>query len=57
MKKAYNIVEAAEAICCSPDVVRAAISEGRLTARKPGKAYIVLDEDLEEWLRNLPVVN
>ena len=30
------------------------INAGRLTARKMGKRTIILREDFEEWLRNLP---
>lgn len=56
-KKAYDVNAAAEASSCSVDQIRAAISAGKLQARKPGKSYLILEQDLEEWLTSLPVVN
>lgn len=55
---AYKIIEAAQAAGVSPKLIRQAIhSTGgpgcvpHLRASLVGRSYVILREDLEEWLR------
>lgn len=54
LKVAYNLPEAAAVTPLSVTTLRKAIHTGDLKAKKYGRAYIIRDEDLREFLRNLP---
>ena len=54
MKLAYDIPEAAEQARTSRSQLYLEIAAGKLTARKRGRRTIILHEDLERYLRDLP---
>ena len=51
---AYSVEAAAVASAASKSVLRAAISAGDLPARKRGRRLVILADDLQAWLRELP---
>ena len=53
IRLAYSIKEAAEVTGVTPWTIHTAIAEGRLTARKLGKAWLVLHNDLAKFLESL----
>ena len=50
---AYPIKDAAAIVGVTPWTIHTAISEGRLTARKLGKRWLVLHSDLVHFLNGL----
>jgi excisionase family DNA binding protein len=54
---AYKIREAAQVAGVPAWTIHLAITEGRLPARKPGKAWIILHDDLAKFLTNLEPVS
>jgi len=55
-KFALNIPEAAEASNTCKSTIYEEIAAGRLIARKRGSRTIILAEDLQHWLRQLPTM-
>ncbi|NOJ59774.1 helix-turn-helix domain-containing protein [Arthrobacter sp. 260] len=53
-KIAYNIQEAAAAVGCSADTLRAHIKAGYLIARYPTSRPVIVREELIAWLSSLP---
>lgn len=53
-KKAYTVQEAAKTYGVSPDVIRAHIKSGNLTARYPTSRPIIGASELESWFEALP---
>jgi excisionase family DNA binding protein len=51
---AYPIDEAAKVVGVSRDRLYQAVRDNELTARKAGRATLVLRSDLEAWLQLLP---
>jgi excisionase family DNA binding protein len=54
-RKAWTPEEAAEQVGCCRATVFAEIKAKRLLARKLGRRTLILDEDLTNYLRALPV--
>jgi len=50
---AYSIKDASEVAGVTPWTIHTAIAEGRLTARKLGKAWLILHNDLAQFLESL----
>lgn len=48
---------AAAAVPCCLNVIYDAIRQGGLKARKMGRRTIILRNDLEQWLSNLPLLD
>jgi excisionase family DNA binding protein len=55
--RAYRITEVCKASGLGRTTIYAAIKSGDLSARKCGRATIVLADDLETFLRNLPAMH
>ena len=53
-KAAFSIKEAAKKANCCRDKIYGAINAGQLKARKFGRNTIILADDLEAFLNNLP---
>lgn len=53
---AFSIKTASEAIDVSTDKIRDEIRAGRLRARKLGRRTIIIKEDLNRWLAQLPIL-
>jgi hypothetical protein len=51
---AHSINSACRASSFGRTSIYAAIKEGKLIARKMGSRTVILDEDLQAWLRSLP---
>ncbi len=54
IKAAYNLPEAAAVSPFSVTTLRKAIHAGDLKAKKYGRAYVIRDEDLRDFIANLP---
>jgi excisionase family DNA binding protein len=52
---AYSVEEAGQRANIGRTAVFAAVKSGKLKARKIGRRTVVLDSDLRDWLKNLPV--
>lgn len=53
---AFTLLEAAAYASVRPWFIQTAIWNGTLRARRAGKRRIILKEDLQQFLRELPVV-
>ncbi|SEI45733.1 hypothetical protein SAMN04487917_101396 [Arthrobacter sp. yr096] len=53
-KRAYNFEEAAVATGYSIDTIRRAVRNNELTARYANSKPVILIDELDEWLENLP---
>ena len=53
---AFSIKEAAKRAGCCRDKIYGAINAGQLRARKLGRRTVILGQDLEEFLNNLPSI-
>lgn len=53
---AYSINDAAIVTSVSTTTIKQEIARGRLRARKAGRRTLVVREELERWLRTLPLV-
>ncbi len=51
----YDVIGAAAQSGVSQDVIRDACRTGQCKARKNGRKYVILHEDLIEYVRNLPL--
>jgi excisionase family DNA binding protein len=56
-KKALSIEEALQVVPVGRTALYAALKDGRLVAKKFGRRTIILVEDLDRFLSQLPVVN
>lgn len=56
-KVCYTIAEIIEATGCKRTNLYEAIKAGELKIRKRGRKTLILAEDLEAWLKSLPVGN
>lgn len=57
LKLAYSVSEVSEQTSLSKSYVRNEITAGNLKARKFGRRVLVLNEDLEKYLRKQPNQN
>lgn len=53
-KISYNLAEAAESTGYSIRTLQRHIKDGNLIARYANTKCVILHEDLEEWLKDLP---
>lgn len=53
---AYSVAEAVRLSGICRTVVYEEIKAGRLRARKLGRRTLILSEDMQRWLANLPLV-
>lgn len=51
---AYSPAEAAEKVGLSESTIKRAINAGLLRAKKNGRRYLITEEQLREWLSELP---
>lgn len=49
--KTHTVETAAEMLAVDPTTIRALIDDGKLPAAKIGRSYVMLENDLEEYLR------
>lgn len=49
---ALTIDEAAKLVKCSYHTIHRAIKKGDLTAYKPGKVVLILEQDFAEWFKS-----
>jgi excisionase family DNA binding protein len=54
-KRAMSVEQAAKAAGIGRTLLFAEIREGRITARKVGRRTIITLDDLDAWLKSLPV--
>ena len=52
MDKLITMAEAAKLSKCSYHTIHRAIKKGDLTAYKPGKIVLILEQDLSEWFHS-----
>ncbi|MCA0978805.1 helix-turn-helix domain-containing protein [Qipengyuania flava] len=52
---AYSVEEAAKIAGLSRSSIYLALGDGRLTARKAGRRTIICPEDLQQFVRDLPL--
>ena len=52
LEKGLTLTQAATRVRCSEATLSRAIKRGRLTAYRPGKLIIILQEDLIKWLQS-----
>ena len=52
---AYSVEEAAKNAGLSRSSIYLALGDGRLTARKAGRRTIICPEDLQQFVRDLPL--
>ncbi len=52
---AYSVEEAAKIAGLSRSSIYLALGDGRLTARKAGRRTIICPEDLQKFVRDLPL--
>jgi excisionase family DNA binding protein len=55
-KTAYSVDEAARRADTCRDKIYGAINAGKLTARKNGRRTLILADDLDAYLKDLPVI-
>jgi len=55
--KVFTVKEVAQILSTTEGAIRARIKRGQLPARKMGWRVVILKEDLEKFLKNLPPAN
>lgn len=53
----FSIVQACETACIGRTALYEAINAGELIAHKRGKRTLILAEDLQRWIKSLPLLN
>lgn len=54
--RAFSIDEACKRVGCCRDKIYGAINAGQLRAKKLGRRSVVLAQDLDDFLKNLPAI-
>jgi excisionase family DNA binding protein len=55
VKRAMSVEEAAKAAGVGRTILFEEIRKGHITARKVGRRTIIMTDDLDAWLKSLPV--